>query len=106
MTAGRSELFRCSFTDNVIQNAAFDYAKEKAEEVFSRSKMNDSTSSYPKFTIDEIKLGNALGKGNFGIVYECKEFATSSRPGYTKQMSTMSVTSSTSLGEEGKYTFE
>lgn len=45
MTAGRSELFRCSFTDNVIQNAAFDYAKEKAEEVFSRSKMNDSTVS-------------------------------------------------------------
>lgn len=49
-----------------------DWARVETEKIFDRSKLLDNTNKYPKLSIDEIEMGETLGKGSFGIAYECK----------------------------------
>lgn len=47
-------------------------AQEYYVERFENSHIPDESSTYPRFTDGELKLGPILGKGGFGVVYEIK----------------------------------
>jgi len=72
-----------------VRKAAFQFVKEKTEQTFAKSNIVDCSNVYPKFTIDEIKLGKTLGKGNFGIVYECLGFTRTERCTHRKEISSL-----------------
>ena len=46
---------------------------------------------YPKLSIDEIEMGETLGKGSFGIAYECKVAFGARYFGNTKTLSSRSI---------------
>ena len=58
-----------------VRHNVNEYARKTLKEKFQHSTVQDESKYLPRFTIDEIVKGKQpLGKGNFGIVYEIRDF--------------------------------
>ena len=58
-----------------VRHNVNEYARKTLKEKFQHSTVQDESKYLPHFTIDEIVKGKQpLGKGNFGIVYEIRDF--------------------------------
>jgi serine/threonine protein kinase len=53
---------------------AMEFAKKKVEDVFEKSTLQNNIQDFPKFELEEVKLGKVLGKGGFGTVSEVRAF--------------------------------
>ena len=54
--------------------AVNDYASKMMKDKFLKSNLQDESQYLPQFSLEEIRLGNFLGKGFFGEVYEIQKF--------------------------------
>ncbi|CAJ1951852.1 unnamed protein product [Cylindrotheca closterium] len=57
-----------------VRKAGAAFASKEIDKMFAKSKIVDSSDTFPQFLKEEIKLGKVLGKGGFGTVYECLSF--------------------------------
>ena len=57
-----------------LKKAGAEFANKTVTKMFEKSKVADNSYMFPKFDMNEIKLGKVLGKGGFGTVSEIKGF--------------------------------
>ena len=77
-----------------VKKAGAEYAKKTLDKMFENSKVADNSFMFPKFDMNDIKLGKVLGKGGFGTVSEVKGFLMDDGNGnLKKQSSTRSLLS-------------
>ena len=57
-----------------LRAAGKEFATKRIQTIFANSRIQDNSSSFPQFDLDEITLGKVLGKGGFGTVYEIRGF--------------------------------
>lgn len=59
-----------------VKEAGIEYARKKHEKYFADSTIRDNSEDFPTFSKDQLKLGQVLGKGRFGTVYEVDGITT------------------------------
>ena len=76
--------------DENVKKAGAEYAKKVVTNMFETSKIADNAYLFPKFDMEEIKLGKVLGKGGFGTVSEVKGFVIDGGATTTKKKGSLS----------------
>lgn len=67
-------------SQEALRLEACECARRTHQELFENSSIPDRSRDYPKFARNEIRLGNMLGKGGFGTVYEVLGFDIDHQP--------------------------